>query len=451
MERYILDRILKEKLYEGDPYVDMSGWDHLKESISAVDNARQKKKSFVLKPFLRYAAALLLIIGLGTGGYFLFGPKQTDIKVAETTSRTINEPAPNNTTTGNAGNGLAGNEPNVQNQPANNLSAQTILIDSTSNTTPLPTSSSNVNLTVVNDQQREFNNIVGNVNSNEYLFVESPAIRSLKSLPPDLILAPKNTYDLAEYLQESRDVYDETDKSQNRWTASLTANTLSMNSDVDNMSGVMGTPSSVIAQLISNLSMNGYYGKSTKDNLLLINYLDGTYEFPASTFVHKSPVSLGAAINKKIGNRLGVGTGLFYTYMESHAGSRTADNAFYEQKLHYLGIPISLSCSLMNEHSAWSLDAKTGLVAEKALAAKGITTIYSSTGTSVTSIFKDTPSEPMLSMNIGVGIGYKLFGDVSLYAEPLLWYYFYTKGQPISYKTDRPVNFSVRAGIKIDF
>lgn len=445
MEHHKLDGILKEKLYEGDPYVDMSGWENLKKSISAVDEEMERKR-YALIPFFRYAAALLLIIGLGAGGYFLFGPKQRDIKVAETTSRTIDGPAANYMAPENAGNAITGGESANQDRLSSNLSAQSMSIESTSYTATLLSSSSIVDLAVANGQQTGPNNIVAGLNRDEGLFVESPEIRPLKSSPPDLVVAPEKTYDLSEYLRELRDVREEADYPQDKLTVLFAANAISITGKVDNNHGTygtMGTPSSF-------LSLNGYTTTGLKTRLLLINHLDNTYALPSGNLVHKLPVSFGASVNKQIGGGLGVGTGLFYTYMESHIGSRTANNAFYQQKLHYLGIPVSLSCPLLKGHPAWSLYAKTGFAAEKALMAKGITTIYNSAGTSVSSIFKDTPSEPMLSLNMGVGVGYKLFGDFTLYAEPLLQYYFYTKGQPISYKTDRTTNFSVRMGIKID-
>ena len=189
MEHHKLDGILKEKLYEGDPYVDMSGWENLKKSISAVDEEMERKR-YALIPFFRYAAALLLIIGLGAGGYFLFGPKQRDIKVAETTSRTIDGPAANYMAPENAGNGITGGESANQDQLSSNLSQnQCHRIDFIySNFT---VSSSIIDLAVVNGQQTGPNNIVA-VKRDKGCSWESPEIHPLKSSSPIWLCSEKN-------------------------------------------------------------------------------------------------------------------------------------------------------------------------------------------------------------------------------------------------------------------
>jgi hypothetical protein len=50
-----------------------------------------------------------------------------------------------------------------------------------------------------------------------------------------------------------------------------------------------------------------------------------------------------------------------------------------------------------------------------------------------------------------MGFGYSLFKNIGIYLAPEFEYYFYTKGQPLSYKTDNPFRFNIKAGLKFDF
>lgn len=63
---------------------------------------------------------------------------------------------------------------------------------------------------------------------------------------------------------------------------------------------------------------------------------------------HDKPITLSIAVNKNIGKRWSLETGIQYSYLKSYfilgIGSYRVDK---EQKLHYLGVPFKLSYQFM--------------------------------------------------------------------------------------------------------
>ena len=70
--------------------------------------------------------------------------------------------------------------------------------------------------------------------------------------------------------------------------------------------------------------------------------------FEDSHMDHKFPVSVGFSVHKYRSPRLHIGTGLVYTYMSSKAEIEGAFNYRYRQRLHYLGIPLTVNYSVFD-------------------------------------------------------------------------------------------------------
>lgn len=79
---------------------------------------------------------------------------------------------------------------------------------------------------------------------------------------------------------------------------------------------------------------------------------------------HRQPVRLGMSVRFKLLDRLGVETGMSYSYLSSDIASGDDEGGFRtEQKLHYVGIPLGVN------YDIWKTDflevyASAGTMAE---------------------------------------------------------------------------------------
>lgn len=179
------------------------------------------------------------------------------------------------------------------------------------------------------------------------------------------------------------------------------------------------------------------------------NYLDAV-NFADSDFSHKLPVTVGLNVDFALTDRLAIGTGVMYSYLESTATAEKDFTYRYTQKLHYVGIPISLSYKFI-KNKLLDLYVTAGAMAEIAVAANAHTEV-SKNGTLLSSQQSNiTAKGVQLSVNAGVGINVHLSRTIGIYAEPGIGHYFKNAEMPPTYYTQSPVQFNLRAGVKFQF
>ncbi len=158
------------------------------------------------------------------------------------------------------------------------------------------------------------------------------------------------------------------------------------------------------------------------------------------------PLSLGFSLRKDIGKRLGIATGLRYSYLETHF----KDNRFVSNdaslQLHYLGIPLNLTYNLYN-NSRWHVYFAGGATVEK-----GVET-YEQRISGYRNLQRTITSGPgwieglQWSGNVSFGTSYTVYRNFELYAEPSLTYYFDNK-QPTSLRTKQPLTVNLSLGLQ---
>ena len=164
---------------------------------------------------------------------------------------------------------------------------------------------------------------------------------------------------------------------------------------------------------------------------------------------HRLPLTISLSVNKMLGNRWAVGTGLQYTllYSETQAGNTYAWDQQL-QRLHYLGIPLRATWyPVINCH--WAAYGTIQTMLELPLS-----------GTSRKNAIVDGQQidtkkltlDPSVQWSVGLGIGleYRLTPTISLYAEPSVQYFFMTGDGLDTYRTAHPVTFSIPIGIRFN-
>jgi outer membrane protein W len=160
---------------------------------------------------------------------------------------------------------------------------------------------------------------------------------------------------------------------------------------------------------------------------------------------HKMPLTLGVNVSYGLTDRLSVETGLLYTYLYSESETTKSSEGRFEQKLHYLGIPVTVRYDIWN-YRAIKIYASVGGTIEKCIDAREINK-YS---------FRPAETELLdaagfqLSVGAAAGIQIRLDRTFGLYLEPGLNYFFDSPKQPESYRTQNPLSFSVKAGLRIN-
>jgi hypothetical protein len=194
-----------------------------------------------------------------------------------------------------------------------------------------------------------------------------------------------------------------------------------------------------------------YYGESAEG---MINenksYRVYTNEELITETKHHQPIKLGISINYKINDRWSLQTGFTYSYLSSDFNINShGENNIKEQKLHYVGVPVSASYSIWH-NKAINIYATAGGEAEKLVNGKAETT-HDTNGTKTYSTTEDIKSNRLLfSTNAAAGIEYKTGKSFSIYAEPGVSYHFKNGSDIKNIYTENPLNFNLNLGIRIN-
>ena len=143
---------------------------------------------------------------------------------------------------------------------------------------------------------------------------------------------------------------------------------------------------------------------------------------------HHQPVRYGLSLRYRLDDRWSLETGLSYTLLVSDITMQEEGlKISRQQRLSYIGIPLNVGCQLWKNRYFG---------------------IYLTGGCMVEKMLDGCPWQ--FSLNGALGVDYHLSERVSLYGEPGLGYYFNNGSSiPTIYK-DRPLNFNLCFGFRID-
>lgn len=168
----------------------------------------------------------------------------------------------------------------------------------------------------------------------------------------------------------------------------------------------------------------------------------------SSTVKNWQPIQVGVNVAYSFTDRLSIESGLTYSCLVSDLSSGTpSGNYDIRQTLHYIGLPLALRYDFL-KIKGFSLYASAGGQMEKCVAGK-TRTDYFVDGKKVSSENGRIMVEPLQwSVNAYVGAQYSFNRLVGLYVEPGAAYYF-RSGSPVNcIYSERPFNFSLRAGLR---
>lgn len=186
---------------------------------------------------------------------------------------------------------------------------------------------------------------------------------------------------------------------------------------------------------MNTIDPSNYSGvKSNSSNSIIWSECaaDNFSEETSNDYRHDLPVIFGVTARMDITSRIGLESGIDYTYMHSDVDTEAGQ---LSQNLHFIGIPVRLDARVWS-WKGFDMYAGIGAKAEKCVAA---------------SLGQVKCEEKRLqwSASTFVGIQYNITGRAHLYFQPDLSYYL-TKTDLITYRTENPLTFSLNAGIRLD-
>ena len=157
---------------------------------------------------------------------------------------------------------------------------------------------------------------------------------------------------------------------------------------------------------------------------------------------HRQPVSVGLTLSYRLADRLSLTTGAVYTWQSSEfINVLPATQIVTEQKLHYLGIPLSLRYQLW-QHRRLSVYLAAGAQADFNVGSKLTTD----------GVGQSAPHDRcQWSAGGSLGVAYRLVPEISLYAEPGVKHYFDNGSQVANFFKDQPTSFSMQLGVRVHF
>ena len=214
---------------------------------------------------------------------------------------------------------------------------------------------------------------------------------------------------------------------------------------VDAGSGMVPRKTDVLLQstpYIAALTFMNAIELPAKTRGILSNYsntvsfgVEANQFFPASStnhYHHDLPLSLGVTARMAFTSRWGMESGIDYTYL--HSGVESAIGRL-DQRLHFIGIPVRMDARLLSR-GGFDLYAGVGAKAEKCLAA--------SLGQ-----VRCEENRIQWSAEAIAGVQYGIGNRAYLFFQPEASYYL-TKTDLVTIRTEKPISFTLHAGLRFD-
>lgn len=208
---------------------------------------------------------------------------------------------------------------------------------------------------------------------------------------------------------------------------------------VATFSGLVGTNDNISASIVSRKMAVSGSGNSTKT---ISQAGESSYSIP---------LSLGLGVRFYISQRWSFGTGVQYSML-----NRTFDGTYTVRDANdvevrkisaeisntqqYIGVPVALYYDFV-QRKDMSVYAFGGAAFEKAVSNR-----YKISGAPDVMV-KESKHGLQSSLSFGFGISYNLSEHIGLYLDPSLSYYF-DCGQPVSIRTQQPLQLAFTAGLR---
>lgn len=214
--------------------------------------------------------------------------------------------------------------------------------------------------------------------------------------------------------------------------------------------GASGSPgsSSAMRSVSEVFLAMGDGGCSWEDNPMLGIAVFNQGREVKTEYKHHLPVRLRLNIAYNLSDHIAIESGLTYTRLSSDMSEGTNENRITgSQRLDYIGIPLNMRYKAFT-YRPFSLYMSAGLLAEQCVSGS-ISKDYIISGKSRKTDNETISTKPLqMSVNASVGLQLDLHGNIGIYAEPGLSYYFDDKSSLSTIYKEKKLNFSLNVGLR---
>ncbi|MDQ8750400.1 outer membrane beta-barrel protein [Elizabethkingia miricola] len=163
---------------------------------------------------------------------------------------------------------------------------------------------------------------------------------------------------------------------------------------------------------------------------------------------HRLPIRTGLSVSYQLNDKWSVTTGLIYTKLTSDLLSGTDANQIKsEQVIKYIGVPVQIN------YNIWQKGNLTTYVGAGIQIEKSISGIMNTDYIVHHQVKESTSSKIRInslqtSMNIGLGVQYKVYKNFGVYFEPGMRYYFNDRSDVKTIYKDKPLNMNLEFGLR---
>ena len=166
---------------------------------------------------------------------------------------------------------------------------------------------------------------------------------------------------------------------------------------------------------------------------------------------HYMPLTIGLSLNYGLSNRWSVESGIRYTFLRSDFMRESEiEKTEINQRIHYIGIPLKFNYRIFG-NNRFSIYGQGGVALD--IPVIGTQSIMKwEQGWNKPEFDRTTISVPLQwSIEGGVGLQYHLTPSISIYAEPSFRYYFNPGTDIKTIRQDKPFEFTIPIGIRLNW
>lgn len=406
-ERDYLDDLFREKLYNFEAEPDAADW-------QAIADRLPQAKSVPLRRAWRYwAAAAAVLLATVVGGLYLSAPRQAEPPLAEAV-------APDETPTA------------APELPAEETEEVTALAEAAA---PRMAAAR-----VASAKRRTVQETAPMVRTRALArSLEAPAAPRMKATAQRAAVGAPQTrsYAAETPLLASADLAVRQPEARKaprsrRWSFGMGAGSVS--AGTNNQLGVNSLKSTSVLDMELSKLNSPYFNEDNQK----------------ADIEHKTPVSIGLGVSYALNDRFSLQSGVTYTYLASEWERGSIYVGTTKQKLHFIGIPLSLNYKIA-EWKRVQFYAAAGAMTEVNVAGKLESKIMADGDELRRQREHIRMKEWLWSVSGRVGAAYPLWRFVSVYAEAGVGYYFDNGSDIETIRSEKPFNVSLQAGFRLGF
>lgn len=203
---------------------------------------------------------------------------------------------------------------------------------------------------------------------------------------------------------------------------------------------------------VGSLLEPGVRGPYAIENGLVLMNMAAASNTPVKTDIeHHLPVSFGFSVSKSLNERFSLQSGLVYNYLTSDWETDGTYTGEFKQKLHYIGIPLSVVYKIA-QWDKFVLYASGGGMGEVNVAGKVNAKMFSPEHTKMQESTEHIRMKQWLwSVRGNVGVSYPLVRFVNVFAETGASYYFDNGSDIETIRSEKPFNVDFQLGFRFGF